>query len=44
MITTAITPVIAPALKIPVMTEQLLNVNNIKATNKKCKFFMVDCL
>jgi hypothetical protein len=40
--TTAIIPVIAPALNMPVITEQLLSVNSTNANSKKCKFFMIN--
>jgi hypothetical protein len=40
--TTAIMPVTAPALNMPVITEQLLNVNSANANSKKCKFFMIN--
>jgi hypothetical protein len=42
--TTAMIPATAPALNIPVITEQLLKVNSANANNKKCKFFMVNVL
>lgn len=38
---TAMMPVMAPALNMPVITEQLLKVNNTNANSKNCKFFMV---
>lgn len=40
--TTAIIPATAPALNIPVITEQLLSVNSTNANDKKCKFFMIN--